>query len=246
MSVNKLVSIKNAIVDATDMLALDHNSFLPLFMGWATYAEKEIGGAGMIRKFAVLDICGCVAELPNDAYKVKGAVLGDQDPNCGALFANPIFSTASLASVSVANFVVIDSSSVGSTPFCNTVPYEIQDNKLVFSQTLTETKITIMYEGFASDCDGFIKIGENHVEAISEYIQYKYYKRKRKKSNADVMSMNMAYKEWDRLCAHARALDNELTDTEREEIAQLYNDPYSGRGLYKGMKTTNLYGGFYY
>lgn len=245
MSVNKLVSIKNAIVDATDMLALDHNSFLPLFMGWATYAEKEIGGQGVIRKFAVLDICGCVAELPSDVSKVKGAVLGEQDPNCGTLFSNPIFSTASLSSTTTGSFIVIDSASIGSSSFCGSVPYEIQDNKLVFSQSMNETKITIMYEGFASDCDGFVKIGENHVEAISEYIQYKYYKRKRKKTNADMASMNMAYKEWDRLCSHARALDNELTDTAREEIAQLYNDPYAGRGLYKGMKTTNLYGGFY-
>ena len=58
--------------------------------------------------------------------------------------------------------------------------------------------------------------------------------------------MNMAYREWDRLCAHARALDSELTDTEREEIAQLNNDPYAGRGLYVGMRTNNEYGIFNY
>ena len=241
MSVNKLVSIKNAIVDASDMLALDHNSFLPIFMGWATYAEKEIGGAGVIRKFAVLDICGCTAQLPDDVSKVKGAVLGEHDPNCGSLFSNQLFTDSSLAT-SGGQFIVIDAGSINETTNCGTVPYEIQDNKLVFNQDITTDKITIMYEGYATDCDGFVKIGENHVEAISEYIQYKYYKRKRKKSNADINSMSMAYKEWDRLCAHARALDNELTDTEREEIAQLYNDPYAGRGLYKGMRTNNEYG----
>ena len=59
-------------------------------------------------------------------------------------------------------------------------------------------------------------------------------------------SMNMAYREWDRLCAHARALDSELTDSEREEIAQLNNDPYAGRGLSIGMRTTGDYGWYNY
>lgn len=247
MSINKLVSIKNAIVDASDMLALDHNTMLPIFMGWATYAEKEIGGAGVIRKFAVIDICGCTAQLPDDAFKVRGAILGSHDPNCGMLFSNSLLSSATLASTANSQFVVVDVGSIGSTaPYCNIVPYEIQDNKMVFNQDVAATEITIMYDGYATDCDGFVKIGENHVEAISEYIQYKYFKRKRKKSNVDMASMNNAYREWDRLCAHARALDAELTDTEREEIAQTYNDPYAGRGLYKGMRTNTEYGWFNY
>ena len=32
--------------------------------------------------------------------------------------------------------------------------------------------------------------------------------------------MNMAYREWDRLCAHARSLDAELTETDKMEIAE--------------------------
>lgn len=240
MSINKLVSIKNAIVDASDMLALDHNAFLPIFMGWATYAEKEIGGAGVIRKFAVLDICGCTAQLPDDAFKIRGAILGSHDPNCGTLFSNTLLSGATLASTANSQFVVVDVGSIGSTsPYCNIVPYEIQDNKLVFNQSVSATEITIVYDGYATDCDGFIKIGENHVEAISRYIQWMYWTRKRKKDNQEVNSMNKAEMQWDRLCAHARALDNELTETEREEIAQTYNDPYAGRGLYKGMRINN-------
>lgn len=246
MSINKLVSIKNAIVDATDMLALDHNKMLPLFMTWATYAEKEIGGQGVIRKFAVIDICGCTAELPCDVKKMRGAILGEHDPNCGSIFSSRIAGALNLATTDANNFIVVDAGSIGETTNCGVVPYEIQDNKMVFSYEVNETKMTIMYDGYASDCDGFIKIGENHVAAISEYIQYMYWKRKRNKNNQEVNSMNMAYREWDRLCAHARALDAELTETDKMEIAELYNDPYAGRGLYKGMTINNQYGYFNY
>ena len=242
MSINKLVSINNAITDAIDMLALDHDTFRPMFTSWATYAEKEIGGQGVIRKFAVIDICGCTAQLPDDVSKVTGAILGNYDPNCGSLFNPTLMANGAIGRPAGNNFIVVDVGSIGDTPYCRSVPYEIQDNKMVFGYDVTQTQMTIMYEGYASDCDGFIKIGENHVEAISTYIQYKYWMRKQKKSNADMAMMQFAYREWDRLCAHARALDNELTETEREEMAQLYNDPYAGRGLYVGMRTSAEYG----
>jgi len=133
-------------------------------------------------------------------------------------------------------FLVVDvGDSPNSTDFGCFIDYEIQDNKIVLSGCTTQTHITVMYDGFATDCDGFIKVGENHVEAISTYIQYKYWMRKQKKTNADIQMMQFAYREWDRLCAHSRALDNELTPSQREEIAELYHDPYSGRGLSVGM-----------
>lgn len=242
MSVNKLVSIKNAIVDASDMLALDHNTFLPMFMSWATYAEKEIGGQGIIRKFAVLDVCGCTANLPDDLFKIKGAILGNYPGDCVGIF-NNFLSSSSYSGARVNNsFLVVDVGSIGNDTSYGMVNYEIQDNKIVLGCHSNVTHITIMYEGFASDCDGFIKIGENHVEAISTYIQYKYWLRKQKKTNSDMAMMQFAYREWDRLCAHARALDSELTDSQREGIAQLNNDPYAGRGLYVGMITNNEYG----
>lgn len=246
MSINKLVSIKNAIVDASDMLALDHNAMLPIFMGWATYAEKEIGGQGVIRKFAVIDICGCTAELPCDVVDVKGAILGEHDPNCGSIFSSKIGGALNVGSNVGNNFIVIDAGSIGETTNCGVIPYEIQDNKMVFNYEVNQDKMTIMYTGFATDCDGFIKIGENHVAAVSEYIQWKYWTRKRGKTGSEERAMNKAEMEWDRLCAHARALDSELTETERMEIAELYNDPYAGRGLYKGMTTSNQYGWFNY
>jgi len=143
MSINKLVSINNAIVDASDMLALDHDKFRPMFTSWATYAEKKIGGQGVLRKFAVIDICGCTALLPDDVSKVKGAILGAYDPNCGALFNMPLFANSFTARAAGSQFIVVDAGSVGDTPYCNIVPYEIQDNKMVFGYDVTQTQVTI-------------------------------------------------------------------------------------------------------
>lgn len=245
MSINKLISINNAIIEAEEMLGIDHGKYYDKFMLWATEAEKEIGGACSLRKFSVLDICNCVAVLPDDAVTVEGAILGSHVTNCGELFTN-VFNTQFRTSKVVGlNFVIVD---VGGSDDCGvlgTVDYAYQDNKLIFGQTLKATQITIMYKGYATDCDGFIKISENHVEAISEYIQWKWMKRKENIGKARVSpgAVQERKMEWSRLCAHARALDGQLTEPQREKIAQMYHDPYIGRSLYNGMRINGYYGG---
>jgi len=69
---------------------------------------------------------------------------------------------------------------------------------------------------------------------------------KKKKGGSHANRMQRHSKEWARLVAPSRDDDTELTPSDREEIAQLYNDPYAGRGLYKGMRTNNEYGYFNY
>lgn len=247
MSINKLISIKNAVVDAMDMMGVDHDSHLPMVMQWATLAEKEIGSYYQyVRKWKVLDICGCSAHLPEDAVKVEYAILGDQGCECGDFFYK-IFSNPSLRSGNMADntFLVVDTDTSNSG-LCRIVPYGYQDNKLIFDAKLNQKNVTIQYLGYETDCDGFMKISENHVEAITSFILYKWLLRKRKKTGVELQEMQWNYKEWDRLCAHARAMDSELTETEREEIAQMYHNPYSGRGLWVGMNTIFSYGRFSY
>ena len=62
MAINRLVSIKNPIINAMDMAALDHDNHIPLFTQWATEAEMEIGSYYQFtRQWALLDVCGCTA-----------------------------------------------------------------------------------------------------------------------------------------------------------------------------------------
>ena len=95
MSINKLISIKNPIINAIDLAGLDHNKHLPMFMTWAYEAEKEIGSYYQYeRQWAILDICNGLAELPDNCVKVEGAILGSHSENVGSIFSkvfsNPI------------------------------------------------------------------------------------------------------------------------------------------------------------
>lgn len=241
MSINKLISIKNAILDATDMAALDHNAYLPLFMTWAVYAEKEIGGMSSITKYAPLDICGCSAVLPCDAVEVEGAILGNHGTNCGGLFNGYWGSYPVLRPVVAGTFMCIDVGGEG--PYMSggsygLVPYAFQDNKLIFSAGMQHSHVTIQYKGLVEDCDGFPLVCENHIQAITEFILYKWLRRKRKKNQADMREMDWSFKEWDRLCAHARALDNKLTDYDRAEIVAQLHNAYSQTSLSQGIKNT--------
>lgn len=246
MSINKLISIKNAIVDATDMAAIDHQSFLPLFMTWAVYAEKEIGGASAITKFAVLDICGCTAQLPCDAVTVEGAILGMHDVDCGAIFSGYYPAYSGVTEQTVGNFTVIDTGGAVDYSCFRMVPYGYQDNKLIFNQGLTETHITIKYKGTVEDDCGYMLVSENHINAIAEYIRYCWLKRKRKKSQVEYREMQDSFVQWDRLCAHARADDGKLTEAQRKAISLMLNDAYIGNSINQGMKLNNIYGGFNY
>ena len=243
MSINKLVSINNPIINAIDLAGLDHNKHLPLFTTWAYQAEKEIGSYYQYeRQWAILDICGGTAELPDNCIKVEGAIMGSHNENIGSIFSSTFNNPSIQLSQNTSNtFLIVDSGSSETNNGCGIVPYGYQNNKIIFDTNSKQDKVTIEFIGYAIDCDGFMKVGENHIEAITHFILYNWNMRKK-----DTKMMQWHYTQWDRLCAHSRALDAQLTETDKEEIARLYHDPYSGRGLSVGMNINNTYGRFSY
>lgn len=250
MSINKLVSIKNPVLNAMMALGLDHDKDRPLFTLWATQAEEEIGSKGaMERKRVVLTIDGCAACLPQDARILECAIMGDYGCDCGDLmdryFCNSGTIFADQSNPNLSGFLIVDIFVTGEQPY-GFVNYTIQDNKLVFASNYDGQKVTVQYQGAKTDCDGFIEVGENHVRAIEAYIMWKNFQRKKKKSGADFQEMIYLERLWNQLCSHARADDAMLTQPEREQIAQLNTDPYAGRGLAVGMRTTLGFGNNYY
>lgn len=231
MSINKLISIKIPIMDAIDQLGLDNERDMPFFTTLATKAEKEICSKYQFKKkIAVIPIEGCIAKIPADARFVQRAILGDYGCDCTDLFHNTCTSlTGTLSSSSDGNFAVIDIDTDYHT-YLGSIPHTIQDNKIILNQNLDGQSLTIQYLGYETDEQGFLKVGENHREAIMWFIIWRYYFRRKNLDSYTYGKMNDAKQEWHRECSNARAKDSELTESERQEISAMLYDPYAGWG----------------
>lgn len=251
MAINKLISIKVPIMDAMELCGTENAKDEMVFTRWGELAEKEIGSRfQFVKKIAVLDIENCAACLPNDAAYLQRALLGNYGCDCTDLFykwcSAVSVETSTLSSSSVPpSFLVVDAESTGWTTFNNVVDCLIQNNKLMFFQNLDGQKVTVQYLAYETDCDGLYKVGQNHVRAITYYICWMYFMRKKHKSNDDFAMVNKYEAMWERECGNARATDNILTEGQRRDIANQLSDPLAGRGLATGM-VNSLSDGWYW
>jgi hypothetical protein len=233
MPVNKLVSVNHVLVNLMDSMGLEHNKYKPMFINWATQAEKEIGSFYQYqKKIKVLEISGCVAELPCDAKVLQLALLGDFGCDCEDLF-NRVGLNATVTSgdIESVSFLVVDlsASEIENGTF-GTVKFHVQDNKLILDRNLDGESITVQYLGLVTDEEGIPKVMENHLLAIEAYCRYKFQGRSIR-SGIDV-GMYREYKgEWNQLVCSARADDAELSENDRADIIATINNPLSGRSL---------------
>jgi len=243
MSINNLISIKEPIVDAMDQLGINTMQDIPVFTRWATLAEKNINSYFQFKlKRKVIPIVGCTACLPEDAAFLQLAILGDLGDDCANLFATACsrinLSSATLnASAETTTFLIVDMGS-GYTSYLGSVEHVVQGNKIILSQNLDGQSLTIQYLGYECDEEGFLKVGENHVQAITWFIIWRYYFRMKRKNSLDYGQMNKAEAEWHRECANARAKDGAPTDSEQTELAAMISNPYAGNSLGVGMFST--------
>lgn len=243
MSQNKPISIKNPIVDAMEMLQVDHDRYLPMFTNWATIAENDIGSYFQyVRKRAVIDVVNCVACLPSDCMFLQRALLGDYGCDCADLFNNICsnitrISAADQTNMDTSGFLIVDIGGGGVNTW-SSIPHVVQNNKVILNSNYDGQKLTIQYLGLETDCDGFVMISQNHQQAIMWNIIWKFYFQRRSLAPMEYGKMNDAKAEWNRECSHARAVDGELTESERERIVSMLHDPYIGRGLSVGMYPT--------
>lgn len=239
MSVNKMLSIKVPVLNAFQDMGIDLAKDIPTFTRWASEAEKQIGSYySFKKKHAVLTIKGCTTELPCEASFVQRVLLGDFGCDCEDLFGRILNLSPSVISDNTQSGFIVLNVENNDLPTCSFsgIRWEVQQNKLVFDSNRDGEKITIQYLGFEVDADGLPMVGENHVEAIVEYIMYKYCTRSRfSPIKMDHTDVQMHWKEWHRLCSHARAEDAQLSETDRLQIVAMIHDPYVGYGLEVGM-----------
>jgi len=245
MSVNKLISIRNPIVKAQDLLGLDHDKNIPFFTSLAVEAEEEIGSTyGYVTKRAVLPIVNCVACLPSEAVYVDIAIFGDLGCDCGDLRTVLCGGGVNLPDTYGTNantFLVVDIGSAahgGPLQGWGYLGFSIQNNKMIFESNFDGQSITVQYLAPAFDCDGFVEVSQNHVQAIKWYIIWMYYFRQGVTNSLVYGKMNKAEQEWHRECSHARAQDAELTQSQRARIVGMFHNPYAGISISVGMNTT--------
>lgn len=249
MSINKLVSINNVIVNLIDDLGLNHNKYKAMFTNWAVTAEKSIGSFYQYkRKYAVLNITGCTAELPQDAAFLQIAILGDYGCECGDLFNQTCYGlnlnrAFVNGNINLANFLVVDKPS-GDTAGYGMVGFHVQDNNLIFDCNRDGQKVTLQYLGLELDCDGIPLVGENHLEAILEYCMWKF-RRRNIRSGIDLGLARDHENRWKEYVCRARGDDAELSESDRQRIVDMLHDPYIGRGLQLIPSQGYIYGGLY-
>ena len=247
---NNLISIQTPVVDAMEMCGIENDKDRMVFTRWAYQAEKEIGSRyQFIKKIAVININGCAACLPNDAAYVQRALLGDFGCDCTDLFYKwcgaTVVTEGVFSSPVGPTFLIVDAGSTD-VNFNAAVPidFEIQDNKIVLKIPRDGQKLTVQYLGYKTDCDGFREISENHVLAITAYICWKYYMRKKRPSNEDFSKKNDWRNEWIREVGNAAAQDSVLTEGQRNNIVSMLHDPYCGIGI--PLSSVSSYGGAYW
>jgi len=141
-------------------------------------------------------------------------------------------------------FLVVDAYDTGNGVNYGTVPFNIQNNKMIFETNHYDgKKVTVQYLAFKVDCDGYMEVGENHINAIKWFIIWMYYMGKPSMNSLEYGKMNKAEQEWNRECSHARAMDAIPSPSDWRKINGMLHDPYGGISLNSGMYTT--LGGMY-
>ncbi len=231
MAINKLISIKVPVLEALGDMGIDHAKNVPDFIRWAARAEREIGSYYSFKKqIQVLIVDKYRAELPCDARYAQRVLLGDFGCNAFDLFDYICDSNTSAVTFSKTDtFLIIDNPGQSPEVMISPIKWEVQNNHIILNANYDKQKITVQYLGLEKDEDGFPLICENHIEAIVAYIMYSYAKRSRFTANKmDANDMLHFEKLWGTLAAEARAMDSDISESDRHSIAMLLNDPISG------------------
>lgn len=250
MAIQKKIPVYRAIEMAMNNMAMeDRVRYIPLFKVWAKEAEEKIGSFTQYRKkIFVAEVDCCRAKLEECVVAILGLMPGDHGTECGLQFQNiynQFNNTRTMTVSPQSGFTVVDTGSNNEN--CRNLNYSIQGNSLVFENNYDGKKVTYEALVYEVDCDGFIMINENHIDAIAQYIEMRWMKRQKHRKGAlgytqsEIADVDS---EWHRKCALARGDDGEPSLSDRQEIIRMYNDPLSGLTNAQWLVTNPYY--FYY
>tara|TARA_R100000458_G_C8272373_1_gene247200 strand:+ start:1166 stop:1822 length:657 start_codon:yes stop_codon:yes gene_type:complete len=200
--VGKRVSVKRVVASVIRNLEItDASKNFHHFVEWAFEAERKIGSyKTFVKKTATINIVNKQASLPNDFLSLIDVKKSGNSSN------STYFSQSS------ASF-----------------PEDIDKENTFY---LTEdtinisgnaTALDIAYYAIDTDDEGYPTIADNHEDAVSAYLMWKYKSRdyyNGKLARGIYVDME---RNWARLCAQARGNDNMPTPIEMKKAASIWN-----------------------
>jgi hypothetical protein len=237
MAADKFVSIKQGVMEALEFMGRDDMRSAPMLNDWAVRAEKKIGSYyGLSKEICIIDmITDCKAKLPCGTQEVLGVLVGDHGTDCDIIFeqiCNLNVNSIDYQSLDTGIGLTIIG---GDKEVEKNNRYEVRgDNTIEFPYSITSDKLTVKVLKHPEDQNGFIKVQSGHLDAIAAYIKWKVAEMSRFGPNKMTMSdVNYYGTEWGLACRNAIAESSWPSDSEKEEISGILNNPLISNVYYK-------------
>lgn len=230
-----MVSSRRAVLDAVEDMGKETLRGSDVMRRWAVQAEKKIGGKYIYkRSIYVLPIeNGREVVLPCETFKMIDLVMGKQDDSCESIFNTHCIGNYTVDWTSLdtgIGIVVIQPNNIERP---TSATYDLVSTRdgyvLQFRCTTTESYVTVLLLTYQRDHDGYIMVEEEHLTAISIYIQMMV--ASRSQFGPDRMGLGFydrLERKWGKECSLARANTSKITEQQKEYLLRVVNDPLSG------------------
>ena len=201
--VGRRVSVKSVIASVIRNLDIpDASKMSYSFVEWAFEAEKKIGTyKTFIKKEVTLNASNKQAVVPDDFLSLIDIKKAGDATNSTYLE---------------------QSSATFPTNVDRTNYFYLTENTINFSSS-DITSVDVSYYAVDTDDEGYPTIADNHEDAVSAYLMWKYKARDYYNGKLPRQIYQDLYTQWSRLCAQARGNDNMPSPKEMKKAAQIWN-----------------------
>ena len=201
--VGKRVSVKRVVANVIRNLDIsDGSKNFYNFVEWAFEAERKIGSyKTFVKKTATINVVNKQASMPNDFLSLIDVKKSGDATN------------STYMSQSSATFP-------GDTDKANTF-YLTEDT--INLSTSDISSLDIAYFAVDTDDEGFPTIADNHEDAVSAYLMFRYKARDYYNGKLARNIYVDLERSWSKLCAQARGNDNMPTPIEMKKAAAIWN-----------------------
>ena len=197
------VSVKRVVANVIRNMEIpDASRNFNAFAEWAFEAEKKIGSyKTFVKKTETLSVANKQAALPDDFLSIIDVKKGGSNNNDYLEQSSATFP----ADVDKQNMFYFTESTINLS-------------------TSDIGSVTISYYAVDTDDEGYPTIADNHEDAVSAYLMYKYKARDYWNGKLPRHIYMDLYQNWSRLCGQARGNDNMPSPTEMNKAAQIWNN----------------------